>query len=151
LFNLAVNFTVIGIILYYFIVKKNKRLKEIRKMEIEIRKVNGVDLAEVISDRIIIKETQDALDLMANISYQGSNKIIMNEKNIIPDFFDLKTKIAGEILQKFSTYNVYLAIIGDFSKYSSKSLRDFIFESNKTGRINFVNSLEEAIGRLSKN
>jgi hypothetical protein len=120
-------------------------------MEIQIRKVNGVELAEVISDKIIIKETQDALDLMANINYQGSNKIIINEKNIIPDFFDLKTKIAGEILQKFSTYNVYLAIIGDFSKYTSKSLKDFIFESNKTGRINFVNSKEEAIQRLSRN
>jgi hypothetical protein len=120
-------------------------------MKIEIRKVNEIEIAEVFSDDIIIKETQDALDLMANISYQGSNKIIIYEKNIIPDFFDLKTKIAGEILQKFSTYNVYLAIIGDFSKYPGKSLKDFIFESNKAGRINFVNSVEEAIQRLSKN
>ena len=58
--------------------------------------------------------------------------------------------MAGEILQKFTTYRVELAIIGDFSKYPGKSIRDFIYESNRYGRINFVNSREEAIEKLTK-
>jgi hypothetical protein len=119
-------------------------------MKIEIKQVNGINLAEIVSDNILIKETQDALDLMADSGYHGSSKIIIHEKNITPDFFDLKTGIAGEILQKFSTYNIQLAIIGDYSKFSSKSLKDFIFESNKYGRINFVNTTEEAINSLIK-
>jgi hypothetical protein len=117
---------------------------------IKIKHINGISIAEIISDEIAIKVTQDALNLMADCAYQGSSKIILYEKNIIPNFFDLKTGIAGEILQKFSTYDVQLAIIGDYSKYSSKSLKDFIFESNKYGRINFVNSIEEANERLLK-
>jgi len=117
-------------------------------MKINIEQINGVKIAEVISNGIIIRETQDALDLMADCDYQGSNKIVIREENIIPSFFDLKTGIAGEILQKFSTYNVKLAIIGDFLKYSSRSLKDFIFESNKVGRINFVASREDAIAKL---
>jgi hypothetical protein len=120
-------------------------------MEIQISQINGIGIAEIISEDIVIKETQDALDIMADSNYQGAWKIIIHQKNIIPDFFDLKTGIAGDILQKFSTYNVQLAIIGDFSKYSSKSLKDFIFESNKHGRINFVNSIEEAKERLKNN
>ncbi|WP_449401649.1 DUF4180 domain-containing protein [Chryseobacterium wanjuense] len=56
-----------------------------------------------------------------------SDKVIIHEKNITPEFFDLKTKIAGDILQKFSNYRVKLAIVGDFSKYESKSIKDFIF------------------------
>jgi hypothetical protein len=119
-------------------------------MEIIINQVNGVKVAEIVSYKVLINETQDALDLMAESNYKGSWKMIIHEKNIIHDFFDLKTGIAGEILQKFSTYNVQLAIVGDYSKYSSKSLRDFIFESNKLGRINFVNSIEEAQERLTK-
>ena len=43
-----------------------------------------------------------------------------------------------------------LAIVGDFSQYASKSLQDFIFESNKVGRINFVASIEEARQKLAK-
>jgi len=62
----------------------------------------------------------------------------------------LKTGLAGEILQKFSNYYVELAIVGDFSKYSSKNLQDFIYESNKVGRINFVSSVEEAKEALLK-
>jgi hypothetical protein len=119
-------------------------------MKIEISQINGVNIAEIVSEDILIKETQDALDIMANSNYQGSWKIIIHEKNIIPDFFDLKTGIAGDILQKFSTYHVKLAIVGDFSKYSSKSLKDFIFESNKFGHINFVSSIKEAQEKLLK-
>jgi len=119
-------------------------------MNMQINKIEGTDIAEILSEDILINETQDALDIMGDVTYNGSSRIIMYEKNITPDFFDLKTGIAGDILQKFSTYGVRLAIVGDFSKYSSKSLRDFIFESNKYKHINFVSSLDEAIKRLSK-
>jgi hypothetical protein len=119
-------------------------------MKIEIRQVKGINLAVIDSENLFIRETQDALDLMADSGYHGSGKIIIHEKNITPDFFNLKTGIAGDILQKFSTYNIQLAIIGDYSKFSSKSLMDFIFESNKYGRINFVKTMEEAIDCLTK-
>ncbi|MCG8570426.1 MAG: DUF4180 domain-containing protein [Spirochaetes bacterium] len=42
-----------------------------------------------------------------------------------------------------------MAIIGDFSIYSSKSLKDFIYESNKTGQVIFVDSLESALRQFS--
>jgi hypothetical protein len=119
-------------------------------MEIAVIEINGKNIAILNSIGIIIHETQDALDLMAEASYLNSHKIIIKEDQITPAFFDLKTGIAGDILQKFSTYNVTLAIIGNFSKYSSKSLRDFVFESNKYGRINFVSSLKEATEKLSR-
>jgi hypothetical protein len=117
-------------------------------MKIEINKINGTVLAEVYDEGVIIHKTQDALDLMAECNYLGANKIILHEMNLLPAFFDLKTGIAGEILQKFSTYDNRLAIIGNFTRYNSKSLNDFIFESNKYKRINFVSTLEEAREKL---
>ncbi|TPD66080.1 DUF4180 domain-containing protein [Flavobacterium microcysteis] len=119
-------------------------------MKIETHTLNNTNIAEIISDDEIIKTTDDGLDLLGNLYYQGFDKIIVHEKNITPDFFDLKTGIAGEILQKFSTYRVRLAIVGDFSKYQSKSLKDFIFESNKVGQIYFLPSLSEGLERFSK-
>ncbi|MGX5687228.1 DUF4180 domain-containing protein [Chryseobacterium cucumeris] len=119
-------------------------------MIIQQHEINSIKIAEIISDDIIIRSAQDGLDLMGNIYYQGFDKVILYEKNITPEFFDLKTKIAGEILQKFSNYRIGLAIVGDFSKYESKSMRDFIFESNKTNHINFVPSLEDALVYFSK-
>lgn len=110
----------------------------------------GMRIAEVKSAGTVIGQTQDALDLMANADYLGARKIMIREEQMDPAFFDLKTGMAGEILQKFTTYRVELAIIGDFSKYPGKSIRDFIFESNRYGKINFVSSREEAIKKLTK-
>ncbi|MBN1183194.1 MAG: DUF4180 domain-containing protein [Bacteroidales bacterium] len=111
--------------------------------------INETKIAEVISEVGIINKLEDGLDLLGNLYYQGFDKIVIHEKNITPDFFDLKSGIAGEILQKFSTYRVRLAIVGNFAKYTSKSLNDFIFESNKGRHINFVSTCSEAIKILS--
>jgi len=119
-------------------------------MKIDIIKINGNNIAVLRSLGLLIQETHDALDLIAEASYLNAHKIIIKENQVTPAFFDLKSGIAGEILQKFSTYNVQLAIIGDFSKYTSKSLRDFMFESNKYGRVNFVSTFEEAKEKLGK-
>ena len=118
-------------------------------MKIETHNINNTKIAEVISEVDIINKIEDGLDLLGNLYYLGFDKIIIHEKDITPDFFDLKNGIAGEILQKFSTYRVRLAIVGDFSKYTSKSLNDFIYESNKGRHINFVSSKTEAIKILS--
>ncbi|WES99229.1 DUF4180 domain-containing protein [Chryseobacterium arthrosphaerae] len=117
-------------------------------MEIKSHEVNSIKIAEIVSGEIIIQSAQDGLDLMGNVYYQGFDKVILHEKNITPEFFDLKTGIAGEILQKFSNYRIGLAIVGDFSKYESKSIKDFIFESNTTKHVNFVGTLEEALANF---
>lgn len=117
-------------------------------MQIEIQEVSGIKIAVVIAEGIVINEVQDAVDILGNSDYMGASRIIVKKENIIPAFFDLKTGIAGEVLQKFSNYNKRLAIVGDFSEFTSKSLKDFIYESNKNRMINFVSSMEEAKERL---
>ena len=114
-------------------------------MEIKIHTINDRKIAEIISDDIVLQTVEDAVDLIGNMSYQGFDKLIIHEENIISDFFELKNKIAGDILQKFSQYSMPLAIIGDFEKYESKSLNDFIFESNKGKQINFVTTVEDGL------
>ena len=88
---------------------------------------------------------------MANSRYQGADRVLIYEKNLHPDFFELKTGMAGEILQKFSNYRMSLAIVGEFSKYTSKSLKDFIYESNKGGAVIFAENRETALEKLSLN
>ncbi|MDQ0641630.1 hypothetical protein QF042_005195 [Pedobacter sp. W3I1] len=118
-------------------------------MKIESHTLNNTNIAEIISEEIIINNADDGLDLLGNLYYQSFDKIIIHERNITPDFFDLKNGIAGEILQKFSNYRVSLAIIGDFSPYQSQSIKDFIYESNKGKHINFLGSTAEALTRLA--
>lgn len=117
-------------------------------MNIEEHGASGVKIAEITSDKIIINSAEDGLELLGNLYYQDFDRIILHEKNITPEFFELKNGIAGEILQKFSNYRVRLAIVGDFSKYTAKSVTDFIYESNQRRAINFVDSVDSAIESL---
>lgn len=114
-------------------------------MEIKTHKTKTLNIAEVISDEVILKNLDDGLNLIGNLGYQGFDKMIIHEKNISADFFDLKTKLAGDILQKFIQYRMALAIVGEFKKYNSRSLNEYIFESNKGKTINFVGTVEEAL------
>ena len=120
-------------------------------LTIETHHISNTKIAEVLSLDIIIGNAEDGVQLLGDLYYQDFDKIIIYEKNITPDFFNLSTGIAGEILQKFSNYRVRLAIVGDFSKYLGNSIKDFIYESNKVGHVNFVSSQMEAINVLSKN
>ena len=112
--------------------------------------VDGQTLLEVLSEEQIIGSVQDALDLFGELFGQYYDGIILHEKSFSPRFFDLKTKFAGEILQKFSNYRVRLAIVGDWSKYTSHSLAAFIVESNRGRMVNFATSTEEAVALLSR-
>lgn len=119
-------------------------------MTIKTHLLGETAIAEVTSDEIIIATADDGLDLLGNLYYQGFDRVVLYEQNISPEFFDLKTKMAGEILQKFSNYRVRLSIVGAFA-YPGNSLRDFIWESNQGRLVNFVPTLADALERLSKN
>jgi hypothetical protein len=115
-------------------------------MKVESHIINNSRIAEVISEDTVVSNIEDGINLLGDLYYQGFDKIILYEKHLVPEFFDLKTGIAGEILQKFSNYRVQLFIIGEFTAFTSKSFKDFVYESNKGKHVNFVGSRAEAIG-----
>lgn len=119
-------------------------------MKLKTHQIRNSKIAEVISGDIVIGSADGALDLLGDLYYQEVDGIMMHEASISPEFFDLRNGMAGEILQKFSNYRMRLAIIGDFSGYSSNSLRDFMTESNRGRLVNFVGSVAEAIEAFSK-
>lgn len=114
-------------------------------MEITTYTLENTKIAEIKAPGIVLRTTEDSLNLIGDLYYQGYDRIILHEKNITPEFFSLKTKLAGDILQKFSQYAMPLTIVGDFGKFKSKSLNAFIYESNNGKQINFVSTIEEAL------
>ncbi|MCU0652934.1 MAG: DUF4180 domain-containing protein [Candidatus Pacebacteria bacterium] len=116
-------------------------------METIICEKDGQKVAQVGGEEIIMAKVQDALDLMVDPDLERARMIIIDQKNIVPEFFDLSTRLAGEILQKFVQYRVKLAIVGDFSD-ASESLKAFIYESNKGQEIFFCVTADEAKERL---
>lgn len=112
---------------------------------------NGLFCVLAEDDNIVITDAQSAIDLLMSAKYDvGTKNIVISKKLISEDFFILSTGLAGEILQKFINYGGRIAIYGDYSHYTSKPLKDFIYESNKGKDIFFVSTKDEAIDILTK-
>lgn len=120
-------------------------------MKTEIRTKNNTEIAVVSSEALLITDVQSALDLIMTITYEtGCTNIAVNKEAVVNDFFVLSTCLAGEILQKFVNYGVRFAIYGDFSKYTSKPLKDFIYESNNGKDIFFQPTAALAVDKLAE-
>ena len=120
-------------------------------MKIEHINDNGIDIAVISSDEKVIVDAQSALDLAMTVKYEtGAANIALDKRLVCEDFFILSTGVAGEILQKFINYHVRAAIYGDYSRYTSKPLRDFIYESNNGHDFFFVSTKEEAVRKLAE-
>jgi hypothetical protein len=110
----------------------------------------NIVIAELTDTDFIISRSQEILDLIGDLASSDCSRMIIYERNFHPDFFNLKTGLAGDILQKFSNYRIRLAIIGDFSVYESKSLKDFIRECNNGRMIYFSDTLDSALIKLTQ-
>lgn len=98
----------------------------------------------------VITDAASALDLAMTVRYEtGAERIAIDKSVIAEDFFILSTGLAGEILQKWINYHIKAAVWGDYSRYTSKPLRDFIYESNQGKDFFFVETQEEALERLA--
>ncbi|MHC1786417.1 MAG: DUF4180 domain-containing protein [Christensenellales bacterium] len=107
------------------------------------------DIAVIHSEVPLITDAQSALDLMATLRYQhGVTKMVISKEAISEDFFVLSSGLAGEIVQKFVNYRFPVAIVGDFSKYTSKPLRDYILECSRGKHLYFAASEGEALEKL---
>lgn len=119
-------------------------------MNIHTETINGADIAVIDENPPLIENEQDALDFMMTVYHEtGCNRMIIRKDALTEDFFVLSTGLAGKLLQKFVNYRCKLAVVGDFSAYTSGALRDFIRECNRGSDIFFVSSRQEALEKLS--
>ncbi len=120
-------------------------------MKIEIVEKNGVRCAVICGSEKIITDVSSALDVLMSAKYEADTKnIVISKQLIMDDFFILSTGLAGEILQKYINYGGRIAVYGDYSHYTSKPLKDFIYESNNGRDIFFAATQEEAVDMLTR-
>ncbi|UYQ95944.1 DUF4180 domain-containing protein [Chitinophaga horti] len=112
-------------------------------MNITVTEIGTSRILEV-QPGFIFKETGDIMDLVGSAMGHSASKVIILEQQLPPVFFNLRSGVAGEFLQKFVNYRIRVAIVGNFDKFNSKALKDFIFESNKGKQVYFAANMEDA-------
>lgn len=119
-------------------------------MNLNVTQIGEETVAEVLSDEPVVRTPGDALDLLATAQYQhGATCLLLYEENLTPEFFDLKTGLAGEILQKYTNYKMKLVVIGDFGSVTSQSLKAFILESNRGRQVAFMQNRAAALVHIA--
>jgi hypothetical protein len=91
----------------------------------------------------VVSSPQDALDLLGS-AFGRADAVALPVERLDPAFFDHRTGIAGEIMQKFVNYRTQLAIVGDISAHvaGSEPLAALVRESNRGRHIWFVDDLD---------
>lgn len=114
--------------------------------------LHGVKVFACSQDGKKIRTDRDAVDLIGEAYPHEVRWIILPVERLEDAFFQLRTRIAGEIISKFVGYGPRLAIIGDISRHTeeSSSLRAFIYESNRGDRVWFLPNIEEFCQRLER-
>ncbi len=100
------------------------------------------------SSETFIHTQQDFLDLLAVGIENGTSLLVLRDSNLDPAFYDLKTGLAGEILQKVADYAVRLAIVGPIEGLGSKRFQELARECNSGTSVRFAPSKNDALAWL---
>jgi hypothetical protein len=89
-------------------------------------------------------------DVIGEVLSARAEFVVVPVERLGDDFFRLRTRIAGEIVQRFGYYT-RLVVLGDISGYVAEStaLRDFVYESNRGRKLWFLATVDELETRLA--
>jgi hypothetical protein len=111
---------------------------------------NGLELFEVAATGPLLATEQDALDLIGETYGTDADIIVVPVTRLHPQFFELRSGLAGGFIQKLQNYQKRLVVLGDIASAvaASKSLHDFVYETNRVGNHLFAPDRETMLARL---
>jgi hypothetical protein len=114
--------------------------------------LNGTTVLELAAEGPQLGSDRDAVALVGQAYSHDAQVVVIPVERLSADFFELKTRVAGEILHRLVLYKIRVALLGDVSRHSEESVsfRDFVIESNRGNQIWFVSSVEELGEKLSR-
>ena len=118
-----------------------------------VRHIEETAVLLVDAEGAPLRTDQDAVDLIGSAGWYGPvSWVVVPVRRFDAGFFQLSTRIAGEIVQKFVNYRLGLAILGDVSEYvaASTALRDYVTETNRGRHVWFVPDLADFTTRLAR-
>ena len=89
----------------------------------KIYELHGVRVLECVPDGTTLRTYQDAVDLIGKTFENRATLIVIPVECLEDEFFQLKTRIAGELIQKFVQYRRRLVIVGDISRHLAEQFR----------------------------
>lgn len=116
---------------------------------IDVKPVEGLDIAVVNADDVFLKTVDTAEQLCVTVKFQGgTNLIAINQEAFPTKFWDPTTGFPGKVLDRLLQNGVKMAVVGDFTPYADGPFLDFMAECNNGFNLFFVADEDTAARRL---
>jgi hypothetical protein len=109
-----------------------------------IRETDGRKYIEAIDEAFVLENEQDALDIAAVCGENGTSSLLLHNRNLPHGFFDLKTGLAGAVLQKFIMYRIKVAVVIPSRKIKGR-FREMVTEANRGNHFRVFEKTEDAV------
>ncbi|MCD9024704.1 DUF4180 domain-containing protein [Cohnella silvisoli] len=123
---------------------ENEVMEEKDKMNYQIREIESKKYIELISTTEPLSTENDALDLISLCWEHETNALMIHYAALSEDFFKLKTRLAGNIIQKFINYGIKAAAIIPQETIQKGRFKEMAMETNKGNHFRLYESKEEA-------
>lgn len=82
-----------------------------------------------------IEKESDALDLIGGLAEYQIHRIMLHDADLSEDFYNLRTGLAGAVLQKFAQYSVKVAAVLPREKAEEGRFGEMVLEANRRNRL----------------
>ena len=123
---------------------ENEVVEEKDKMNYQIREIESKKYIELISTTEPLSTENGALDLVALCWEHETYALMIHYAALSEDFFKLKTKVAGNIIQKFISYGIKAAAIIPQKTIQKGRFKEMVMETNKSNHFRMYESKKEA-------
>lgn len=106
-------------------------------MNYHLVQTNSGTYLELFASPTPLSTEQDALDLLALCGEHDTNLLMLHGTALSPDFFELKTRVAGLMLQKFINYSMKVAVLITPEQFNYGRFAEMARESASSNQIRF--------------
>jgi hypothetical protein len=106
-------------------------------MPFKVQNSDHLNYIEADPTGFIIRHERDMLDLIAACSEHDVYHVLLHEGNLSPEFFDLKTTLAGAVFQKFANYQLRGAAVISLGAIKNERFKELVFECNRGNLFRF--------------
>lgn len=119
--------------------------------ETQVKHMHGIAILACPPEGARLRTERDATDLIGEALGESASMVLIPVERLADEFFQLNTRVAGAIVQKFMNYRLRLVFVGDIAQHleASASFRDFVAETNRGDEVWFVATEAELHARLS--
>jgi hypothetical protein len=125
--------------------------RDLSDMTEELLAIEGERCLVVDADGPRVRDADGGRSLVEDAMNHRARVVVVPVERLDPAFFELRSGIAGEVVQKVLNYGLKFAVIGDISAHvaASDALRDFVIESDRGHSIFFAPDLQALAERLT--